>query len=247
MLHTQNSLIHFQTTFLLVFIIHLSFFLLLHPFTNHFMFFYILSALPLPLFNIYHAICWCFCYVHHVSDYAWHPHVYSIHRPLTHTCLFFSLSLSVLSIISPPFLYGLSFHVVIHFSSILTSMLAFFCVSSIFCWPCPRPSPPAPLLWVGLDVLCVWLSGFYGLDESDLDKVFRLPTTTFIGGNESALPLREIIRRLEVSEDIRNYFSLRVYGEFLSHKKTTIMQRLSTRGLVSTRGLQETTGGGARF
>lgn len=50
-------------------------------------------------------------------------------------------------------------------------------------------------------MLCVWLSGFYGLEESDLDKVFRLPTTTFIGGNESALPLREIIRRLEVSED----------------------------------------------
>ena len=40
--------------------------------------------------------------------------------------------------------------------------------------------------------------GFYGLDESDLDKVFHLPTTTFIGGQESALPLREIIRRLEV-------------------------------------------------
>ncbi|KAK1334714.1 hypothetical protein QTO34_004280 [Cnephaeus nilssonii] len=39
--------------------------------------------------------------------------------------------------------------------------------------------------------------GFYGLDESDLDKVFHLPTTTFIGGQESALPLREIIRRLE--------------------------------------------------
>ncbi|XP_058876083.1 2-oxoglutarate dehydrogenase complex component E1 isoform X2 [Acipenser ruthenus] len=41
--------------------------------------------------------------------------------------------------------------------------------------------------------------GFYGLDESDLDKVFRLPTTTFIGGSESALPLREIIRRLEMA------------------------------------------------
>lgn len=40
--------------------------------------------------------------------------------------------------------------------------------------------------------------GFYGLDESDLDKVFRLPTTTFIGGSESVLPLKEIIRRLEV-------------------------------------------------
>ncbi|XP_019908195.1 oxoglutarate (alpha-ketoglutarate) dehydrogenase a (lipoamide) isoform X1 [Esox lucius] len=44
-----------------------------------------------------------------------------------------------------------------------------------------------------------WESGFYGLDESDLDKVFRLPTTTFIGGTETALPLREIIRRLEMS------------------------------------------------
>ncbi|TRY96862.1 hypothetical protein DNTS_015418 [Danionella cerebrum] len=41
--------------------------------------------------------------------------------------------------------------------------------------------------------------GFYGLEESDLDKVFRLPTTTFIGGEESALPLREIIRRLEMA------------------------------------------------
>lgn len=44
----------------------------------------------------------------------------------------------------------------------------------------------------------VYTAGIYGLAESDLDKVFRLPTTTFIGGNESALPLREIIYRLEV-------------------------------------------------
>uniref|UniRef100_A0A672ZMT2 2-oxoglutarate dehydrogenase complex component E1 n=1 Tax=Sphaeramia orbicularis TaxID=375764 RepID=A0A672ZMT2_9TELE len=43
------------------------------------------------------------------------------------------------------------------------------------------------------------LAGFYGLAESDLDKVFRLPTTTFIGGTESTLPLREIIRRLELA------------------------------------------------
>uniref|UniRef100_A0A8B9RG91 2-oxoglutarate dehydrogenase complex component E1 n=1 Tax=Astyanax mexicanus TaxID=7994 RepID=A0A8B9RG91_ASTMX len=41
--------------------------------------------------------------------------------------------------------------------------------------------------------------GFYGLNEADLDKVFRLPTTTFIGGSESALPLREIIHRLEMA------------------------------------------------
>ncbi|XP_056465768.1 2-oxoglutarate dehydrogenase-like, mitochondrial [Gadus chalcogrammus] len=41
--------------------------------------------------------------------------------------------------------------------------------------------------------------GFYGLDESDLDKTFRLPFTTFIGGGATTLPLREIIRRLETS------------------------------------------------
>ncbi|KAJ3610565.1 hypothetical protein NHX12_022657 [Muraenolepis orangiensis] len=41
--------------------------------------------------------------------------------------------------------------------------------------------------------------GFYGLDASDLDKTFRLPSTTFIGGPDTALPLREIIRRLETS------------------------------------------------
>nr|XP_020443063.1 2-oxoglutarate dehydrogenase, mitochondrial-like isoform X3 [Monopterus albus] len=41
--------------------------------------------------------------------------------------------------------------------------------------------------------------GLSGLAESDLDKVFRLPTTTFIGGSESALSLREIIHRLEMA------------------------------------------------
>ncbi|XP_028324226.1 2-oxoglutarate dehydrogenase-like, mitochondrial [Gouania willdenowi] len=41
--------------------------------------------------------------------------------------------------------------------------------------------------------------GFYGLNESDLDRSFQLPSTTFIGGQESMLPLREIIHRLEIS------------------------------------------------
>ena len=31
----------------------------------------------------------------------------------------------------------------------------------------------------------------------DLDTVFQLPKTTFIGGQEKSLPLREIIARLE--------------------------------------------------
>ncbi|BFZ03136.1 hypothetical protein BsWGS_06175 [Bradybaena similaris] len=37
----------------------------------------------------------------------------------------------------------------------------------------------------------------YKLGEADLDRVFRLPNTTYIGGNETVLPLREIIRRLQ--------------------------------------------------
>ncbi|KAG7262741.1 hypothetical protein CRUP_038260, partial [Coryphaenoides rupestris] len=41
--------------------------------------------------------------------------------------------------------------------------------------------------------------GFYGLDESDLDKTFRLPSTTFIGGEATTLSLREIICNLETS------------------------------------------------
>ncbi|XP_024155066.1 2-oxoglutarate dehydrogenase, mitochondrial [Oryzias melastigma] len=38
-----------------------------------------------------------------------------------------------------------------------------------------------------------------GLDSSDMDRMFRIPKTTFIGGKESALTLREIIRRLEMA------------------------------------------------
>lgn len=33
----------------------------------------------------------------------------------------------------------------------------------------------------------------------NLDKVYKLPTTTFIGGSETALPLREILHRLELA------------------------------------------------
>ncbi|XP_037322361.2 2-oxoglutarate dehydrogenase-like, mitochondrial [Pungitius pungitius] len=41
--------------------------------------------------------------------------------------------------------------------------------------------------------------GFYSLNESDLDRSFQLPPTTFIGGGDNPLPLKEIIRRLEIS------------------------------------------------
>ncbi|XP_018575609.1 2-oxoglutarate dehydrogenase, mitochondrial isoform X3 [Anoplophora glabripennis] len=39
----------------------------------------------------------------------------------------------------------------------------------------------------------------YNFEEADMDRVFKLPSTTFIGGNEKALPLREILRRLELT------------------------------------------------
>lgn len=37
----------------------------------------------------------------------------------------------------------------------------------------------------------------YSFEEADMDRVFKLPSTTFIGGKEKALPLREILKRLE--------------------------------------------------
>lgn len=39
----------------------------------------------------------------------------------------------------------------------------------------------------------------YMLEEKDMHRVFKLPATTFIGGGETALPLSEIVRRLEES------------------------------------------------
>jgi len=36
------------------------------------------------------------------------------------------------------------------------------------------------------------------LEQPDMERVFQLPPTTYIGGPERSLPLREIIQRLEV-------------------------------------------------
>uniref|UniRef100_A0A4W6E8S1 2-oxoglutarate dehydrogenase complex component E1 n=1 Tax=Lates calcarifer TaxID=8187 RepID=A0A4W6E8S1_LATCA len=91
--------------------------------------------------------------------------------------------------------------------------------------------------------------GFYGLDESDLDRSFQLPPTTFIGGENTTLPLREIIRRLEISycghigvefmfinnvdqcQWIRQKFETPGIMQFTSAEKRTLLARLirSTR------------------
>ncbi|XP_043254351.1 2-oxoglutarate dehydrogenase, mitochondrial isoform X4 [Colletes gigas] len=39
----------------------------------------------------------------------------------------------------------------------------------------------------------------YMLEDSDMDRIFKLPSTTFIGGKEKSLPLREILKRLEAT------------------------------------------------
>ncbi len=39
---------------------------------------------------------------------------------------------------------------------------------------------------------------YFAVEETDLERVFQLPPTTYIGGKETALPLKEIIKRLEV-------------------------------------------------
>uniref|UniRef100_A0A8C3GYX6 oxoglutarate dehydrogenase (succinyl-transferring) n=1 Tax=Corvus moneduloides TaxID=1196302 RepID=A0A8C3GYX6_CORMO len=86
--------------------------------------------------------------------------------------------------------------------------------------------------------------GFYGLHESDLDKVFQLPTTTFIGGNENSLSLREIIKRLEYTycqhigleymfindveqcQWIRQKFETPGVMKFTNEEKRTLLARL---------------------
>ncbi|XP_067124853.1 2-oxoglutarate dehydrogenase complex component E1 isoform X2 [Centruroides vittatus] len=41
-----------------------------------------------------------------------------------------------------------------------------------------------------------WLK-LHNMEEKDMDRMFKLPPTTYIGGKEDVLPLREILRRLE--------------------------------------------------
>ena len=60
-------------------------------------------------------------------------------------------------------------------------------------------------------------NGFSG--DPDLERVFRLPATTYIGGNDAALPLKEIIRRLEAT-NIRPCFNLHI---FMFHSLHTLL------------------------
>jgi len=71
----------------------------------------------------------------------------------------------------------------------------------------------------------------YGLSEADLDREFRLPGSTFIGGDKETLPLRDIISRLE------HCYCGHIGAEFGfindQTKMTWIKQRLESRAQFS--------------
>ncbi|CAH1960074.1 unnamed protein product [Acanthoscelides obtectus] len=68
------------------------------------------------------------------------------------------------------------------------------------------------------------------LEESDMDRVFKLPSTTFIGGKENALPLREILKRLEQT------YCRHIGAEYMFinslEQCNWIRQRLETPGIM---------------
>ena len=76
--------------------------------------------------------------------------------------------------------------------------------------------------------------GFYGLNESDLDKVFRLPTTTFIGGSETALPLKDIIQRLEVHSNTEHTCTHTLRLDFTGYDEPTFLTQDKTTIGIST-------------
>nr|CAH7749845.1 unnamed protein product [Callosobruchus chinensis] len=68
------------------------------------------------------------------------------------------------------------------------------------------------------------------LEEGDMDRVFKLPSTTFIGGKENALPLREILKRLEQT------YCRHIGAEYMFinslEQCNWIRQRLETPGIM---------------
>ncbi|CAF1224762.1 unnamed protein product [Adineta steineri] len=64
---------------------------------------------------------------------------------------------------------------------------------------------------------------FYRFTEADLDRTFFLPPGTYIGGKENQLPLREIIRRLEVRYSLGFITTRSLYSKVLNYIPSTEM------------------------
>ncbi|XP_022173086.1 2-oxoglutarate dehydrogenase, mitochondrial isoform X2 [Myzus persicae] len=70
----------------------------------------------------------------------------------------------------------------------------------------------------------------HSIEEADMERVFKLPSTTFIGGKENALPLKEILNRLE------NTYCRSIGVEFMFinslEQCNWIRQRMETPGIM---------------
>ncbi|XP_050540620.1 2-oxoglutarate dehydrogenase complex component E1 isoform X3 [Daktulosphaira vitifoliae] len=70
----------------------------------------------------------------------------------------------------------------------------------------------------------------HSIEEADMERVFKLPSTTFIGGKDNALPLREILNRLE------NTYCRSIGVEFMFinslEQCNWIRQRMETPGVM---------------
>uniref|UniRef100_A0A1B6CX51 2-oxoglutarate dehydrogenase, mitochondrial n=1 Tax=Clastoptera arizonana TaxID=38151 RepID=A0A1B6CX51_9HEMI len=81
------------------------------------------------------------------------------------------------------------------------------------------------------------LYSHYSFDDADMDRTFKLPSTTFIGGKEKALTLREILRRLE------NTYCRHIGVEFMFinslEQCNWIRQRMETPGVMEMDSAQK--------
>lgn len=70
---------------------------------------------------------------------------------------------------------------------------------------------------------------FFSIGENDLDKVFQLPNTTFIGGENNVLTLREIVNRLNVSWRLfMNLTYQMIYKPFYSTPNVSVIYPLDS-------------------
>lgn len=63
------------------------------------------------------------------------------------------------------------------------------------------------------------------IGEHDMDRVFKLPSTTFIGGNDKALPLRWVsLVSIDHNENLRILVKITISVAFFLHENNLILK-----------------------